>query len=295
MYQQNRWLYLSLLIGALVIIVVVAVFRRSGPSMQARMAAIISDVNSSDDSAVLTAVEKLIDDFKGEPYLPQALWQIGQQYYNNAVRYYRDGLREQAADYYRKAIALRERIIQQWPHSDLVPKVYYTAAVIYSQELHEYEKGIEYYQKVVDSWPDYQYAYHAQYLIGSYYERLKKSKGIAQADAKIEKAYKAVIEKYPDSSSAPHAARRLGNLYLNKEQWADAAYYFQMFVQTDNGRTPKHVLLSVLLDLGRVYEEMGELDMAIETYHTFLQSAEPDHPLAKTIRTKLEKLEGAKK
>jgi len=263
--------------------------------MQARTAVIISDVNSSDDSAVPAAVEQLIADFTDEPNLPQALWQIGQQYYNNAVRYDRADFEEQAADYYRKAIALRERIIQEWPHSDLVPKAHFTAAIIYSQELHEYEKGIQYFQKVVDNWPDYKYAYHAQYLIGSYYERLKKPKGIAQADAKIEAAYKAVIEKYPDSPSAPHAARKLGNLYLNKERWADAAYYLQMFVQTDKGRAPKHLFLSVLLDLVRLYEEMGELDMAAETYHTFLQSAQPDHPRAKAIRTKLEKLQGAKK
>jgi len=219
MHWQKKRLYLSLLIAALAIIMVVmVVFRRGGASIQARTAAIISDVNSSDDSAVLAAVEELIADFKDEPDLPQALWQIGQQYYNNAVRYYRDGLTEQAADYYRKAIGLRERIIQESPHSDLVPKAYFTAAIIYSQELHEYEKGIEYFQKVVDNWPDYKYAYDAQYSIGRYYERLKNSGGISaeEANLKIEAAYQAVVEKYPDSESAKYAAQKLEQMRHKK-------------------------------------------------------------------------------
>lgn len=218
MHQQKKWLYLSLLIAALAIIVVVVAFKRGGVSMQARTAAIISDVNSSDDSGVLRAVEELIADFKDEPNLPQALWQIGQQYYNNAVRYYRADLKEQAGDYYRKAIALRERIIQESPHSDLVPKAYFTAAIIYSQELHEYEKGIEYFQKVVDNWPDYKYADDTQYSIGRYYERLRNSGGISAAEAnpKIEAAYQAVVEKYPDSDSAKYAAQKLEQMRHKK-------------------------------------------------------------------------------
>jgi len=219
MHRQKKWLYLSLLIAALAIImVVVAVFSRGSASIQARTAGIVSDVNSSDNSTVLAAVEELIADFKDEPDLPQALWQIGQQYYNNAVRYYRDGLREQAADYYRKAIALRERIIQESPHSDLVPKAYFTAAIIYSQELHEYEKGIEYFQKVVDNWPDYKYAPDAQYSIGRYYERLRNSGSLSAAEAspKIEAAYQAVVEKYPDSDSAKYAAQKLEQMRHKK-------------------------------------------------------------------------------
>jgi tetratricopeptide (TPR) repeat protein len=219
MHRQKKWLYLSLLIAALAIImVVVAVFKPGGASMPARTAAIISDVNSSDDSAALAAVEELIADFKDEPDLPQSLWQIGQQYYNNAVRYYRADLKEQARDYYRKAIALRERTIQESPHSDVVPKAYFTAAIIYSQELHEYEKGIEYFQKVLDNWPDYKYACDAQYSIGRYYERLRNSGGISAAEAnpKIEAAYQAVVEKYPDSDSAKYAAQKIEQMRRKK-------------------------------------------------------------------------------
>jgi tetratricopeptide (TPR) repeat protein len=295
MYKPKKWLYFCLLIAAVVTVFILAILRRPSASMQARLQRIVSDIHSGNHCNVEPAIDKLILDFNHDPALAKALWQIGQEYYNKAVRMDREGLQEQAKEYYRKALAPREKIIQQLPLSDLVPKACFTAAVIYSQELEQYKKGIEYYHKVVDNWPDYKYAYHAQYLIGSYYERLKKSKGMAQVGAKIEKAYKTVIEKYPDSSSAPQAARRLGKVYLSKERWTDAAYYFQMFVETDNERTPKHVLLSVLLDLGRTYEEMDEPDMAAETYHTFLQTAQPDHPRAKAIRTKLDKLEGTKK
>lgn len=219
MYQQKKWLHLSLLIiGALVIIVVVAVFRRGGEPMEAQVAKIVGDIASGDDSNVLPAVDKLIVDFKGQPGLAEALWQIGQEYYNKAVRKYREGLEEQATDYYRKAITLREKIIQELPLSDLVPKAYYTAAVIYSQELHEYKKGIEYYQKIVDNWPDYKYACDAQYSIGRYYERLRDSGGMSAAEANpnIEAAYQAVVEKYPDSDSAKYAAQKLEQMRHKK-------------------------------------------------------------------------------
>jgi len=186
--------------------------------MQAQMAEIVSDINSDDDSNVLAAVDRLIADFKDQPGLSEALWQAGQEYYNKAARKDRGGFEEQARDYYRKAITLREKIIQELPSSDLTPQAYYTAAVIYSQELKEYNKGIEYYQKVVDNWPDYKYAWHAQYFIGMYYEKLRDSGGISasKANPKIEAAYRAVIENYPDSSSAKHAARKLDQMNYKK-------------------------------------------------------------------------------
>lgn len=186
--------------------------------MEVQVAKLLLDIGSGDDSSVLPVVDKLVADFNGQPGLAEALWQMSQEYYNKAVRKYREGLKEQATDYYRKAITLKEKIIQELPFSDLVPKAYYTAAVIYSQELHEYKKGIEYYQKVVDNWPDYRYAADAQYSIGRYYERLRSSGGMSAAEAnpKIEAAYQAVVEKYPDSDEAKYAPQKLEQMRHKK-------------------------------------------------------------------------------
>lgn len=187
-------------------------------SMWSQVASIVSRIEGGDDPNALVRIDKLIANFKDQPGLVAALWLAGQEYYNKAARKDREGFEEQARNYYRKAITLREKIIQELSPSAFTAPAYYTAAVIYSQELHEYSEAIEYYQKVVDNWPDYKYAWHAQYFIGMYYEKLRDSGGISasKANPKIEAAYRAVIENYPDSSSAKHAARKLDQMNYKK-------------------------------------------------------------------------------
>jgi len=182
------------------------------------MASIASKIERGDDANALSGIDKLLANFKDQPGLTGSIWLVGQQYYNKAVRKDIEGLDEQARDYYRKAATLKEKIIQQLPLSGFTAPAYYTAAIIYAQELHEYSKGIEYYQKVVDKWPDYKYAWHAQYFVGMYYEMLRNSGGISasQANPKIKAAYQAVVENYPDSSAAKDAARKLEQMNYKK-------------------------------------------------------------------------------
>jgi tetratricopeptide (TPR) repeat protein len=84
-------------------------------------------------------------------------------------------------------------------------------------------------------------------------------------------------------------------MYFKIAQWADAAYYYEVFVKLDNGRTPNHLLISALYDLGKTYEQMGNLDMAVEMYRIFIEIAGADDPRTKTGEAKLEKLEGGEK
>jgi tetratricopeptide (TPR) repeat protein len=125
-----------------------------------------------------------------------------------------------------------ERITQQLPPSITTPEAYYAAAVVYSQELGEYQKGIDYYQKVVDNWPDYEFAWHAQYFVGKYYEILRDSGIVSESEAnsKIEQAYKAVVEKYPDSESAPSAALKLARMNFESGRRVEAVMYYEIFL-----------------------------------------------------------------
>jgi TolA-binding protein len=108
----------------------------------------------------------------------------------------------------------------------------------------------------------------------------------------MEAAYQAVIEKYPDCPSIGHACLKLAELYFSENDPADAAYYLELFLEKrplGHPQVPK-----TLYDLGRAYEQMGEMEMAVEAYCEFIE-ADPNNPLVKTVKAKLEKLEGANK
>lgn len=258
----------------------------------------LSLIESGDDAAVQKVLDDLIADFRDNPDLPDVIFRIADEYYNRAIGHKKAGRDNEGDEFYRKAIGVWEKMIEYLPlRAEYTPRAYYCSSVVYSQELREYAKGIQYYQHILDNWPKYKYAWDAQYSVGFYYEKLKKSKGPSesQLDAKIEQAYKAVIEKYPDSESAPYAALRLGKLYFNKNLWADAAYYFELFVGMNNGQTPNHVFTSALYDLARSYEKMGNHDMAVAMYRIFIEIADQDDLRIETVRATLQQLEGAKK
>ncbi|MCX5637993.1 MAG: tetratricopeptide repeat protein, partial [Planctomycetota bacterium] len=264
--------------------------------MWAKMDMAKTDIGLGNDAVVEKTIDILIADFNECPELPTAIFMLGEEYYNKDFNTKGDPNSPDAKpeEYYRKALAVWERIIQKLPPSPTTPQAYWCSAVVYSQELGEYQKGIEYYQQIVDNWPNYQYAWHAQFFIGMYYEKLRDSGGIPESEVnpKIEQAYKAVVEKYPDSNSSPHAALKLGQLNFNRGQWADAAKYFEIFLE----KAPEDQRrVDVLYDLGRAYEKMGELSLAAEMYRIFIEMAAPNDQRIKTVKAVLEKLEGATK
>ena len=256
--------------------------------MWAKSGIIKLDIYFGNDANVQPALDQLIADYNDHPALPEAVFQIADEYYNKAIRHTKERRNNQANDFYLKAIAVWQKMIQELPLSaKYTPRAYYCSAVVYSQELGEYLKGIEYYQIIVDNWPDYKYAWHAQYFIGKYYEKLRDSGSLPESEAnpKIEQTYEAVIKKYPDSKSAPYAALKLGRLNFEKSQWVDAAMYFELFLE----KAPEDQRRGgVLYDLGRAYEEMGELDVAVQVYSIFIEIADPDDPRVKGVEARLE-------
>jgi len=94
---------------------------------------------------------------------------------------------------------------------------------------------------VVDNWPDYQYAWSAQYLIGTCYENLKESGGLPEAEAslKMEQSYKAVVEKYPYSALTANACLKLSDLNLKRGQRVEAARYLELFLAKAHPSDPR--------------------------------------------------------
>jgi len=259
---------------------------------------IMADIGLGNDANAQAALDSLIADFNDHPGLPKAVFVIGEEYYNRAVFLRQnEGLYEEVKEYYRKTLAVWERIITELPESEATIRA---QAYLFSAEccrrLSEYDKAVEYFQAVVDNWPDYEYACNAQCLVGECYEKLSKSGSLAESEAipRIEQAYNGVIERYPDCSLVKYACGRLGRLNFARAQWVDAAMYFELLLQKYQyplDRRPSRVLYY----LGQAYEKMGESDLAARVYGEFINIADPGDPRIKRVEAWLEELGGYNK
>ena len=252
-------------------------------------------VGEGNDTEADKVIDNMIASFGWHKDLPAMVCRSAEIYYRKG-RHKRidDGDEKEAIKYIRKAIGVWEKVVSQVPKCDDTARAYYCAAVCYSQELKEYAKGIEYYRKVVENWPNYRHAWHAQYFIGTYYERLKETGAIdkIEADTQIEQAYKAVVEKYPDSNSAGDACLKLGQINFGKSQWVEAAVHFEMYLQ----KAPKDGRwIGALYKLGLCYEKMGQKDLACGAYGDFIAAAGPNDGRVNVVKGKLAQCAGQKK
>lgn len=172
---------------------------------------ILSLIESGNDSTVETAVDSLIVDFRDHTDLPEEIFTIGEKYYNKALQYEEEGLKAEATDRFRRALTVWEKIITQLPPSAPNNARAYNFGADCYRRLGQHQKAIEYYRRVVDDWPDYEYAWNALLRIGHTYENLK-TLGIiskSEADIKIKAAYKQLLKEYPDCKAAKIAQRWL--------------------------------------------------------------------------------------
>jgi len=210
--------------------------------LQASKVDVLSLIESGDDDEVHRALDTLIVDFNYHPDLPETVFEIGEKYYYKAFEDPKKCAKVKSEENLYKSKDIWVRIVEQWPQSKSIglKHAQYFTAVCY-RRFGEYEKAITNYQKVVDNWPDYQYAWSAQYLIGSCYEKLKYYNSLpeSEADPKIEEAYKAIVEKYPDSAMVPTASLKLGHLNLKRGQKIEAVIYFELFLATARPNDPR--------------------------------------------------------
>jgi TolA-binding protein len=244
---------------------------------------VLSLIVAQDYNSAQSAFDKMVADFNGHPQLTEAVFQIGEEYYNegfsakdeaNEIR------RQEAKDRFQKAALVFEKIITELPESvPYTTDAYYLSGTCYylrGTNDGDYNKAIDYFEQALANWPDSWHAGIAQGLIGVCYERLQASRALKEEEAYplIEQAYKAVIEQYPDCPYYPeYACMRLGWMNFKKGKWADAAQYFELFLQKCPANDPRET--DTLYYLGRSYEEMGELGPALQTYRLFLEKSAP--------------------
>jgi len=188
-------------------------YRESDYAFTAQKKLAILEIKAGDDAAAQAALDTLIADFNDNPALLEAVFIIGEQYYNKAFRCKKEGLAVESKANFQKTIAIWERITKELPPSYITQEAYYLSAACYSS-LDQYEQAIEYYQKVVSVWPDYDRAWNAQFMIARCFDKIARSGAIPIADAApiIRQACEKVIINYPDSL-AVKAAKNL------KKRW----------------------------------------------------------------------------
>jgi tetratricopeptide (TPR) repeat protein len=171
---------------------------------------VLSLIESGDNTAAQEALDIFIADFNGHPALPEAVFMVGEQYYNLAFKNENKGLAAESEDNFQKTIAIWERIITELPPSGETPRAYYFSAVCY-RRMDQYEQAIEYYQKVVSDWPDYERVWNAQFLIAQCFDKLARLGSIPKADAApiIRQACEKVIINYPNSKAVNAAINLL--------------------------------------------------------------------------------------
>jgi TolA-binding protein len=254
---------------------------------------ILLEANEINEAEVLT--DKFIADFKQAPYLPQALWFIAEKYYGIASRNEEQGNNEKAKEYYKKSVAVWEKITTQLPPSaTYTPQTCYSIAYICFENTGEYEKALDYCERVIVNWPEYKYACDLQFLSGNYYERMVQAGLIPESEANpiIEDAYEALIEKYPNCDKAKQALVKLAEINFAKSQWAKAANYYELLLT----KFPENLRpASILYSLGQSYDNIGDVNEAVRVYNEFLLKANTADPRIENVKQRLEQLTGSSK
>lgn len=162
------------------------------------------------EADVNTAVDGFVAKFAGHQNLPSAVYKMAVEYHMKAYRLMNKGLTEQAEGCFRKAALVFERVADEFPSAGEVPKALRSGGDCYRQ-LERYDESTLFFQKVVDTYPNFETAWNALFTIGRNYEGLKESGAIpkSEADLKIKAAYEQLLERYPSCPGTEHARRWL--------------------------------------------------------------------------------------
>ncbi|MDZ7335660.1 MAG: tetratricopeptide repeat protein [candidate division KSB1 bacterium] len=120
-----------------------------------------------------------------------------------------------------RPLALYQRIIDEFPHSDLVDDALYNKAFLL-EEIGQIDSALAIYQYVIDQFPESRYVPESLMRIGEYYFNPPKNE--------IERAieyYKKVLQ-FKDSPKFDEALYRLGWSYYRLNNFPEAVSYFTL-------------------------------------------------------------------
>jgi tetratricopeptide (TPR) repeat protein len=168
------------------------------------------DIARGDEGSAQSKIDNLMEDFKNHTDLSLALWRAAEGYYDRALADQKEGSQAKAKEHFTKVINLGETIRRQLPASSATVEAYFYSAECHYQ-LGEDQKALAYFQKLVDKWPDYEYAWLAQARVAKIYKRFAAA-GVmpdSEVEAAMNVVYERLLANYPDCPAAQTARRWL--------------------------------------------------------------------------------------
>jgi len=234
-------------------------------------------VDANEHEQVFEAIDKFIADYNDYPEdAGKNLHFIRKKYYDKAIVYDWNRQEELAKDYYRKTVEIDEKFLANIPRNEYTMPVLAGISVVYGQELGEYNKGVFYNEQLVEKYPNKEYADLDLNTQAIYYNAMKRNGMVAPevADSKIEKAYNGIIERFPQSNLLPRAATKLGDLYLERQEYEKAIHAYTLCVDGWDGTTRSMSVSNASVKRGLAFERMGDKQGAINAYNAFIAIAD---------------------
>jgi len=172
---------------------------------------ILSFLDAGNDSEAIAAIDKFIAEHPNNTHLTWIVSQIAEWCNKKAKNMENEGLANQAQDYFQKAVTIGEKVINELPGDPyMTPHIYSYVGLCY-RKLGRYAKSIDYYQKVIDDYPEHYFARSSMLQIGRNYQSLKNSGAMSpsEADLKTKTTYGRLVETYPASGVSEIASRWL--------------------------------------------------------------------------------------
>ena len=169
------------------------------------------DIAQGNDAAAEAKIAGFVSDFNDHPELCEAVFEVAEAYWDQAAIKRNANLIEEQHKYLRKTLGECDRIISDFPNTELRKADSYFMSGDCYRLMDERADAIARYEELVRRWPSYECAWGAQFLIGQGYEQLWLISGCADAAAlaKAKAAYQKVVENYPNSRAAKVAAKWL--------------------------------------------------------------------------------------
>lgn len=166
--------------------------------------------NEKDAEAVF---QKILTDYQNHLQLAEAFHLMAEGYWDRAFMEPRQDrqMTDKAKESLQKAFAKWEGMITQFPNASRVEQAHYLIGEC-CYRLGQYEKAIEYYQKTVDNFPDYENAWLAQNRVAKVYKFMLMDGMIPRHEAEtlVKAVYEKLIDNYPDCPAAKTANKWLG-------------------------------------------------------------------------------------
>ncbi|MHC4478981.1 MAG: tetratricopeptide repeat protein, partial [Planctomycetota bacterium] len=173
-------------------------------------------IGLGDETGAQAAYDDMLAAFSNDPRLPESMLLVAEAYTMRGVELDDSGDLEGAQQYYRRGVGIWEKLLNDFP-SLYAAEVCCHAGDAYSR-LNEPVRSLACFQKVLDHHPDYRFAWHAQFMVGRNYEKMKElgSMSAAEADPEITAAYEQLLQQYPTCPAARYAQEWLDQYISNK-------------------------------------------------------------------------------